>query len=180
MRLLILTLLITIGYSSCSEDDISGTEKKCKAIEGHLSSYKQHSIDYSGTVDQGGSVTGYFDSDKLVMASVVTIGETERETEEYFFDDNALICVKKERFIYNQPSYMTEERALKNGDTTWYDDKKTVMKVSYFYFYDDRMVKWINEDKKVISDEDRKYMFQTNVLLNGAEKLKKMLINPGF
>ena len=180
MRLFILALFVTLSFTSCSEDDITGTQKKCQEINQHLSSYKQKTLDYSGTVEQGGGVTGYFDGDKLMMAAVVTLGETEREVEEYFFDDNELMCVKKERFIYNKPTYMTEERALKDGDSTWYDDKKTIMKVSYCYFYDGRMVKWINEEKKDIPDTDRKYTYQTAVMLNGADKLKKMLINPAM
>ena len=171
-----MALLITLAFSSCSEDDTTGTEKRCREIHQNLGAYKQKTLDYSGVTDQGGSISGYFDGGKLIMASVITLGETERGTDEYFFDGENLICVQKQRFIYNRPTYMTEERALKDGDSTWYDDKKTIMKQSYFYFYEDRMVKWIDENKRSIPETDRKYEFRATTLLRDAEKLKTMFV----
>ena len=69
---------------------------------------------------------------------------------------------------------MTEERALKDGDSVWYDDTKTKMTTTRYYFFEGRMVKWINKDNKVIPETNKKYDFQAAILLRDAEKIKKM------
>ena len=176
MRNLFISVFVAmVGLSSCREDDITGTVKKCKDINEHLSSYKQKAIDLTGVAEQNGTVTGYFKDKELIMASVANFGESNRRVDEFYFDDEKLICINREEFTYNKPRYYTEDVAQKSGDSVWYDDKKTVMQNTRFYFYDNRMVKWIAPNNKEIPDNDRKYDYTERSLLNDAGKLVKML-----
>ena len=177
-KIIVAFLLATLCFSSCSEDDISGTIKMCSEINGHLSDYKKKSIDLTGITAGGGSVSGYFKGKHLVMATVSTFAEYNRNVTEYYFDDDKLACVLKQDYTYNQPTYYTDEMAREDGDTAahgGYDDTKTKLKVTRYYFYDGRMVKWFDDNNKLISDNDRHYEFQTAMLLSDAEKLQKML-----
>jgi hypothetical protein len=55
-----------------------------------------------------------------------------------------LIFVTRQEYIYNKPQYYTEEKAIENNDTVWYDDKKTVLQMSRFYFNKNKLIKWID------------------------------------
>ena len=168
----------TFCLTSCSEDDITGIVKHCTQINAHLNDYKKKDIDLTGITSEGGTITGYFKDKELVMASVSSFGQASRSVSEYFFDDDKLECVIQQEYTYNRPMYYTDTMAIEDGDTAvhgGYDDKKTVMKVTRFYFYDGRMIKWFDEHDKLIPDNDRKYEFQTHSLLTDADKLSKML-----
>ena len=174
MKLSAFLLLLVIAFSSCSEDDISGTQKKCKEILENLPTTQHKTLGMSAHSAESSGVNFYYRDNKIVLATVATYDESNRSNTQYFFDDNDLICVVQDDYVYNRPTYMTEERALKDGDSVWYDDSKTKMTTTRYYFYDGRMVKWINKDNKVIPETNKKYDFQAAILLRDAEKIKKM------
>lgn len=161
--------------ASCSEDDITPIQKQCKNIDAQLASYRLKTIDLSGKTEETGTITGYFKNKDLIKATVESANELGRKFDEYYFDGEYLSCVKQIAFIYNKPSYYTREVAAKNGDSVCFDDRKTVEKTNQFFFYEKRMIKWINQDNKTIEDNDRKYQFQKALLQSDADKLQKML-----
>lgn len=169
-----LVFFMILIFTSCSENDITGTQKTCKEILSNLSTYQHKTLDLAGQNSESNGVSFYIKDNKVMLATIATYSETGRTNAQYFFDNNDLICVVQQDYIYNRPTYMTEERATKDGDSVWYDDTKTTMSTTRYYFYDGRMVKWINKDNKVIPETNKKYDFQTALLLNDAEKIKKM------
>ncbi len=162
-------------FASCSEDDIAPIQKHCKEITSNISTYKTKTIDLTGLTDQSGAIIGYFKDKDLMMANVTTTTDSGRTSDTYYFDDEKICCAQMEVYSFNKPTFYTQEVAAKNGDSVYYDDKKTVRKVSYFYFYEKRLIKWINQDNQVVPDNDRKFQYQRGCLLNDAEKLVKML-----
>ncbi len=174
MRILLFALCLAFSLQSCSEDDITGTQKTCKDIVEHLSSYEHKTLDITGKSAETNGLSFYFKNNKLVLATIATYEESGRTNAQYFFDNEELICVIQDEYVYNRPTYMTEERALKDGDSVWYDDTKTKMTTTRYYFFEGRMVKWINKDNKVIPETNKKYDFQAAILLRDAEKIKKM------
>jgi hypothetical protein len=175
MKRLITVLILALFLGSCSENDTTGTQKQVKNINEHLSTFKHKTLDLTGRTELNGSITGYFNDDELAMANVTTYSDLGRKVESYYFDGKDLIAVQKEEFTYNKPQYFTREMAVENGDSVWYDDAKTVLKATWHYFYDGRMVRWLEPGGKVVPENDRRYQFQSGTLLNDAEKLKKML-----
>ncbi len=174
-KLTALLLACTLTFASCSEDDIAPIQKDCVKTLANIKNYRVKTIDLTGLSDVTGTINGYFNGKDLVMATVTTYGDTGRAQDTYFFENDRLTCSQQEQYIYNKPTYYTQERAIKNGDSVWYDDAKTVRKVSYFYFYEKRMIKWIDRDKKTMPDTDPRYRLQKELLLSDAEKLVKML-----
>lgn len=174
MRTLVLAFLLTMSLHSCREDDITGTQQKCKEINEHLPEYKRKNIESSIQSENVTSLTIYLKDDKIALAVAASYTETDRSTSKYYFDNNKLMCVVQEEYTYNKPTYVTEEKALKNGDTVWYDDTKTKHTTSRYYFYDGRMVKWVDKDNKVIPESNKRYDLQTAILLKDADKIKRM------
>ncbi|NDC40922.1 MAG: hypothetical protein EBZ77_05130 [Chitinophagia bacterium] len=172
--LLLLLLLCTTLFPSCSEDDISDTNKYINELNTKLPSCSRKNIDLTGVGELNGNIAGYFTAGELVQATVSTYYETYSKTETYYFKSGDLVCLQKQEFTYNRPRSLTQEVAEKSGDSTWYDEKKTTVKTKLFYFYDKRMVKWINESKKEVPETDKNYQFVAASILSDAEKLEKM------
>ena len=169
------TFIIITLFASCREDDVRPEIEKCKIINQHLPVYKQKTLDFTGQAQQNGYVTGYLDGKELKLANASSFSPTGRKENAYYFHSNHLVAVKQEEYTYNKPTYITEELAVKNGDSSWYDDTKTVMKINWCYFYNGHMVRWIGPGHNIIPDNDRQWDNKEDGLLQDAEKLKKML-----
>ncbi len=94
----------------------------------------------------GDTITGYYRRDEEIRKIYYqnTFGEKSRIFSEYYFDDGMLIYLVKQEYIYNRPQSYTEELARSNNDSNWYDDKKTKLQVSKFYFDKNKLIKWID------------------------------------
>ncbi len=174
IKLWIVIVSITL-LNSCREDDISGIIKYCNETNTKLSSYKSKTIDLAGLISQNGTLTGYFDKENnLTMVSISTFTDTGRNIASYYFENEKLICAINNEFKYNKPAYMTEELAKKVGDSVWYDDSKTKQYISKYYFYNDKLVKWIDTDGKEVSSKHKKFDYQNAVMYQDGIKLVKM------
>lgn len=171
---LIALLLITSLLHSCREDDITDTVKWCNEVDSNPSKFKTLSFDLNTLTNKEGSILGYMDNGVLVKSTVSVYNELGSDIEYYYYKSGDLVCVRKEKYIYNKPRFYTPEYAAKVGDTAFYEDSKTVVKKNAYYFYDGRMVKWINEEKKDVPETDRLYSNTQKILIQDAERLVKM------
>lgn len=176
MRIIITyALFALLCISSCKEDDPGDVIKEYKKISQHLSEYSHKTIDLTGITEIGGTMTGYFKDKSLKMVAVEVFADTGRNYTEFYFSDDNLLFVLREDFSYNRPYHYTEERARANNDTVWYDDKKTVMKTARYYFKDERMMKWVDERGRDISDDSREFAFEEKKMFSDAKRLQKMM-----
>jgi hypothetical protein len=142
---LVLSLVL---FSSCKEkkeDVLADIKEKRTKIDTKLNDYTPKRIDdlaFKGA----GTITGYYNDDELKKIYAEHFGVTRRTFTEYYFDDGMVIFILKQDYVYNQPNSYTEEIARAKGDSVWYDDKKTKLEVSRFYFDDNKLIKWVNPD----------------------------------
>lgn len=174
LKLSLLLLSAMLFLSSCSEDDITDTQKKMKETDAGIAGYKSKVIELPMQKDEGGSVTMYTRDGKLVLTTDTAYTQSGTSSARYYFDDEDLAAVVQNEYVYNQPIYYTREMAIEDGSKEWHDDRKTVKKTNSYYFYNNRMVKWVNENGVEISDNNKKYELQQAILIKDAEKIKKM------
>jgi len=152
---IVLIILACICFCACkhkSEDVITDAKKKAAGINSDLKSYKSKHVDDLTSTDPG-SITGYYKDDEVKKVYAEHFGQKSRTFTEYYFDDGMLICVQAQDYIYNKPNTYTEEEAKKNNDSIWYDDKKTKLESSSFYFINNKMIKWFDAGKEIpVSD----------------------------
>ena len=149
-RFLTLLLFCVICFSSChrkKEDILADTKKKKEEINNSLKKLTMRQVDDLTSV-AGGSITGYFRDDELRKIYYEHFGEKSRVFSEYYFDDGMLIFIMKQEYVYNKPQSYTEELATANHDSEWYDDKKTKLQISQYYFDKNKLIKWINSDNE--------------------------------
>ncbi len=147
-QLLVIFLLSFFCLSSCKkkqEDILADIKKNYTHINEKLKDYTRKQVDDLTTVNAG-SITGYYRDDEVKKITAERYTDSNRVFSEYYFDDGMLIMAVKQNFVYNKPTSYTEEKAKAYGDSVWYDDKKTRMEVSRFYFNKNKLIKWIDAD----------------------------------
>jgi len=144
-RLITVALLAIVCFSACKhkpEDVITQANKTREDINKNLGEYKSKHVD-DLTSAAPASITGYYREEELKKIYAEYFGEKDRTFTEFYFDDGMLVCVLEQDYIYNKPNTYTEEKAKQNNDTVWYDDKKTKLETSVFYFTGtNKMIKW--------------------------------------
>ena len=144
-KFLSLLLLVVIGFSSCKEkqeDAVANSKKRVEAVNNKLADYKSKTID-DITSRTAGTITGYYREEELKKMHAEHFSDTNRVFTDYYFDDGMLVFIQQQDFVYNKPNTYTEEKAKANNDSVWYDDKKTKLGISSFYFYKNKLVKWV-------------------------------------
>lgn len=174
MKAAIVALSCIFLLTSCSEDDITGTVKKSHDIDAHIADYKQKTISIPEQRTEGGSVTIYTQNSKLILVTDTSYSLTGAGSARYYFDDGDLIAVTQNDYVYNQPVSKTKEQAAITGDSTWYDATRTKLKTNRYYFYHNRMVKWIANNSTDVDNNDKRYDLQQAILLKDVEKIRKM------
>lgn len=120
-------------------------KKNYTEINNKLKDYTRKQVD-DITSPGGGNITGYYRDEDIKKISSQHFSDTNRVFTDYYFDDGMLIFITEQNFVYNKPSTYTEEKALAQNDSVWYDDKKTRMEISRYYFNDNKLIKWLNPD----------------------------------
>ena len=90
--------------------------------------------------------------------------DTNRVFADYYFDDGMLVFIQQQNFVYNMNDTLTEAKARAKGDSVWYDDKKTRLEVSRFYFYKNKLVKWVQPGGKVVTPASAEFIDKESVL----------------
>jgi hypothetical protein len=148
-RILIYILLLVVGFTACKkkhENSIKDIKEKVNKINSKLADYTKRQVD-DLTSREGGNITGFYRDEEVKKIYAQHFGTTSRSFTEYYFDDGMLIYVLKQDYIYNRPNNYTEDVAKAKGDSVWYDDRKTRLAISRFFFNDNIMIKWVNSDK---------------------------------
>lgn len=142
---LVLLLVTAMSFTSCKqkqEDVLAGIKKEYTKINEKLKDYTPKRVD-DITSQAGGTINGFFRDDEVKKILAEHFTDTCRTFTEYYFDDGMLIYMVKQNYVYNKPVSYTEEKAKANNDSVWYDDKKTKLEISKFFFNKNKLIKWV-------------------------------------
>ena len=98
---------------------------------------------------EGGQANGYYDNGELKLIEVIWLGETGKRIIEYYFNDGQIIFAFDQDFDYNRPIFWDEESAKENGDNEVFDPKKTTVKEDRYYFYNEKLFLWLDNERQV-------------------------------
>jgi hypothetical protein len=152
-RTLIITvasLLVSSGWanapraasagSSQREDSISSIRRRYAVINKNLARYRAVKKELSGFSTEGGELTAYFEGSDLVKIAATFNGETNSWFEEFYYLKGKLMFVFRRQEIYDEP------RA-----------KVVKTKENRFYFKDDELIRWVNENGKQVAAGNGEY-----------------------
>jgi hypothetical protein len=177
MKQFLSILFITVVcFSACKrkqEDVLASVRKHYAEINAKLKDYTPKHVDDISTPG-GGAINGYYRDDEIKKIAAEHYADSCRTFSEYYFDDGMLIFVVKQNFIYNKPISYTEEKAKALGDSVWYDDKKTRLEVSRYYFRENKMVKWIQGESDMPVNTSEFIDKQSQILVEAVLYIKEL------
>jgi hypothetical protein len=153
---------------------ITDVNKKYEAINNKLGDYKSKRVD-DITSKAEGNIIGYYRSDEIKKIYAEHFSDTNRVFTEYYFDDGMLIFVLKQNFVYNCSNKISEDSAKVHKDSVWYDDKKTKLEISRFYFSKNKLVKWLLLGNKEVAPGTAPFIDQESVIWGETAILIKEL-----
>jgi len=148
----IILLITIVSAPACNkkpENIVAGVMKHYEEINRKQKDYKVKRVD-DITSAASGTITGYYRDDEVKKIVAEHFSDTCRTFTEYYFDDGMLIFILRQNFVYNKPISYTEEKATALGDSVWYDDKKTRLDISRFFFSSNKLEKWYTPDGKEV------------------------------
>lgn len=140
-------------------DPIQTIRKQYAAINKGVRRYKKVKKELSGFSLEGGELIAYFHGPAIVKIVANHFGESGRASEEYYYRNGKLIFVFRKDYRYDRPM----------------SGKVVSTQENRFYFQNDRLLRWVNEDGKQIAptiDEFKQkqdeYLESSSKFLDGA------------
>lgn len=169
-KLSLLVCFIFLSVSACKkkQSDAIGNAKKCyQQINAHLGDYTKREADDITSKDRG-RIVGYYRDEEVKKMYVQHFGEKSRTFTEYYFDDGALVYEVRQEFVYNKSNTYTEAVARAANDSVWYDDKKTRLEISAYYFNENKLIKWVGPNGTDIATNTAEFVEKEPILLAEA------------
>ena len=145
------------------QEIIQDIRKKYKIINDNCNLYKRISSGLMGYSTEGGNIVAYFDNADLRKAVVTYYGETGKVIYEYYVWDNDVFFIFRQDFYYNSPIYWTEDKPEEGIEA--YDENKTKIFENRYYFSNDKLIRWIDPDKKFVNPESEEFKKEESDLL---------------
>lgn len=124
-----------------SNDAIESIRQRYAGINQNVSRYRQVKKNLSGFSAEGGELVAYFHGPSVMKMVATFFGETGRSVEEYYFWNGQLIFVLRTESRYDKPL-----------------SGKVVTKIeNRFYFKEDKMVRWLDENGKEVGSDSAEY-----------------------
>ena len=158
-----ITILLIILFSSgnllanSSDSLIKDIKVKYNYIRTNLNSFDTTIIDIWGESTDGGQQTAFYENSKLKLIQVIWLGETGKHIIDYYFDKGELIFAFDQKFNYNISMYWNEKKIKDNGlkieNQDVFDPKKTRIITDRYYFNNEILFLWLNNDIKEVDLE---------------------------
>lgn len=128
--------------NSQTVDPIQSIREQYAKINKNAARYRSVKKELSGFSAEGGTLVAYFDGPKIMKIVATHYGEGGNAVEEYYYGDDQLIFVFRKDSIYDKPGSGKVVRTAENR----------------FYFANDRLIRWIDENAKQIASSNSEYL----------------------
>jgi hypothetical protein len=146
---------LSAGASPQTEDPIASIRRHYAEINRNAAKYKKVKKALSGFSAEGGELVAYFDGPGIVKMVATFYGETGKAGEEYYYQDGKLIFVLRTDYRYNKPLSGKIVRTTLNR----------------FYFSNDKLIRWIDENGKQVASETSVYSEKQKEYLDNSKQL---------
>lgn len=136
----------TLKYKRVNLDDpkneITEIRKLFKETQDNKSTYKKLTQDDFENASEGGQLTAYKNSTEIRLIEAAYYGHMGKFETEFYYLNNEVYFIHSKDFQYNMPP--TE---------SGYDQDKTTLEESRYYFWNNKMIRWITPDGKYVDSE---------------------------
>ncbi|MEN8124141.1 MAG: hypothetical protein ABFR32_03350 [Bacteroidota bacterium] len=176
-KFIVLLLFLTTGSLFAQNTDLLVKDiiSKSKIIKDNIDIYDNKITQVLNESTEGGMATAYCDKAELKLIQIIWFGEIGKNIIEYYFDQDQLIFVSTQDFNYNRPIYFDQKTPKNIVVNEVYDPDKTTVKENRFYFNNEKLFLWYNNDKQEIDITLEQNVIKGEKLLVDANRRKEAL-----
>ncbi len=149
-------LSVVGSFAAAAEDrDISWIRSEYRAVREGIENFSKTEEFIVGRSSEGALATAYQETQGEVrLIDMTYYGEMGRTRYELYYSCGQVFFVLKQDFAYNAPFYMSADRTKEEGfsDDQAFDNAKTVLQEHRYYFYGDRLIRYIGPNPESNSD----------------------------
>jgi len=180
MKNLIVTLLtffLCFGLANAQSNDeiLKKIRAEYKIIQANLTSYKKIYAKSDTESTEGGEVISFFDKNEIKLIKTISYWETGKNITQYYFKNQKLFFVFDQNFKYNRPIYWDKKKSKENGDSEYFNPKKTKISADRYYFDNENLFLWLDNDKKNVDLNSGTNTIVGKGLIAHAHKLQSEL-----
>ncbi|SFE91219.1 hypothetical protein SAMN05518672_11223 [Chitinophaga sp. CF118] len=163
MNICFFILAFSLFNFDYQEDSIlQNIRHKYAEINSNLSQYKRTEETRADGVGEGGDIVSYLYRDSVKLIIETNYWENGKERTEYYYDNNEIIFIYDIKYKYKVPIY---DSSFKIGDSRLEENRS--------YFNNRRMIKWIDEKKKIIPVNSTEFEKSEEIQLDYSLMLMK-------
>jgi hypothetical protein len=158
LTILILTMSVPTTFANPgaqATDPIAPIRQHYAQINSSAAKYKRVKKELSGFSAEGGELVAYFHGPSVMKMVATYFGESGKASEEYYFWDGKLIFVLRKDHRYNKPL----------------SGKIISTKEDRFYFSNDKLIRWIDENAKEVASDKPEYAEKQKEYLESSKQL---------
>jgi hypothetical protein len=140
------------------ESAIALIRERYATINRAVPQYRKTERSLDGFSTEGGTLEAFYDDTALRKIVATYLGETGRAAEEYYFWDEQVFFVFRREDTYDEPF-----------------GKVVQTKENRFYFVDNRMIRWLDLDRRLVLSTDPSFTERQNALLQQIQELRAFL-----
>ena len=166
MKKIVLLLFLAMGTLSFAKSTSQTVEQIIKdhRTTNNYKNYEVTTADDNDKSSEGGVIEYYSRNGKLKKIVTKYYGESGKSITEYYVKNNNVYFVYHADYHYNAPLYVNETL----------DKKKTEIKEKRYYFDSGiNLIRYIDENKKIIEDKKKLHYIQEEIHKNIEEILLK-------
>lgn len=158
------------------EKVISDIREKFKSInENAETTYikKEHEIEASSS--EGSEVYSYYDKNDLRKIHVSFYGEIGKSIIEYYFWNESVFFIFRQDYAYNSSIYNFEDMPELGIEA--HDPEKTIIEENRFYFNQNKLIRWLDPEKKQIDPLIPEFRQKEFELVGETESIQSQIKN---
>lgn len=180
MRLLTaIGILIFSNFSQADDSAINSIRKEYQLIQQGLPKFETETVELEDYALEGADAKAYRDKTgniRLIKADL--FHESGKEFKNFYYQNGKLIFALYITHRYNQHTGITPEIAKQEGIEEAFDPKKTLITEDRYYFLNNKMIRWIDENKKEVKLNTNEFKdSEEEVMANSNDMLSKFKQN---
>lgn len=145
---------LSIAASPQTEEPIASIRQHYTEINRAAARYRKVKKDLAGFSAEGGQLVAYLAGPNIMKMAAIFYGETGRTSEDYYYWENKLIFVLRTTYHYSKPL----------------SGKVVKTEMNRFYFNDDKLIRWIDENGKQVASDTGEYQDRQKEYLDNSKE----------